>query len=75
MIDPSGRQQHPSSSSISSTPSPGTSSSTAIVNRPCGRIIGEEGVTTAKLDLSRSYVIGTMGGQQQQQQVFKELIN
>nr|CAD2175948.1 unnamed protein product [Meloidogyne enterolobii] len=68
MIDPSGRQQHPSSSSISSTPSPGTSSSTAIVNRPCGRIIGEEGVTTAKLDLSRSYVIGTMGGQQQQQQ-------
>uniref|UniRef100_A0A915P3J2 RFX-type winged-helix domain-containing protein n=1 Tax=Meloidogyne floridensis TaxID=298350 RepID=A0A915P3J2_9BILA len=72
MIDPSGRQQHPSSSSISSTPSPGTSSSTAIVNRPCGRIIGEEGVTAAKLDLSRSYVIGTMGGQQQQQQHYHQ---
>uniref|UniRef100_A0A915MLF7 RFX-type winged-helix domain-containing protein n=1 Tax=Meloidogyne javanica TaxID=6303 RepID=A0A915MLF7_MELJA len=72
MIDPSGRQQHPSSSSISSTPSPASSSSTAIVNRPSGRVIGEEGVTAAKLDLSRSYVIGTMGGQQQQQQHYHQ---
>ncbi|KAL7073075.1 hypothetical protein ACQ4LE_008310, partial [Meloidogyne hapla] len=66
MIDPSGRQQQPSSSSISSTPSPAPSSSTNIVTGPCGRIIGDDVVSTEKLDLSRGYLIGAMGQQQQQ---------
>ncbi|KAF7635123.1 RFX-type winged-helix domain-containing protein [Meloidogyne graminicola] len=64
MINSSVRQKH--SSSVSSNPSP-LSISTVIVNAPCERIIGEEGITNEKLNLNGGYLIGTMEQQQQQQ--------